>query len=188
MKALTILTTNSEKQMQAKAAFSSSGIDLDFVALETPEIQAYTCEEVAKASAIYAFEKLQRPLAVTDAGFFIQALHGFPGPFLKYVNTMLSPQDVLRIMDGRADREIDLMEAIVYIDERGEPKIFSSTIPGDLALAPRGDGRLFDQLFIPKGYSQTSAEIGINGMSQIYLDGFTHWRDLRSFLEEAKKE
>lgn len=43
MKSLTILTTNQEKQAQAKASFDSSGFEIEFIELETPEIQAYTC-------------------------------------------------------------------------------------------------------------------------------------------------
>jgi hypothetical protein len=35
-----------------------------------------------------------------------------------------------------------------------------------------------------RGYTQTAAEIGIEKMSKIYLEGFTHWRDLKGFLEK----
>lgn len=187
MSLLTILTTNQEKQAQARAVFADSHIELSFAELETPEIQAYTCEEVASASAAYAYQELRCPLAVTDAGFFIKALNGFPGPFLKFVNTMLSTQDMLRMMEGKTDREIRLVETIVYIDERRDPKTFSSTILGELAHEPRGEGRLFDQLFIPIGQHKTAAELGLKKMSQIYLDQFTHWKSLRKFLEEKRR-
>ncbi len=182
MKSLTILTTNPEKQAQARTIFNSSGIALEFVVLETPEIQAYTCEEVATASALFAYEHLQRPVAVTDAGYFIRALHGFPGPFLKYVNTMLTSDDLLRVMSAYPDRRIDLVEAVVYVDAQRVPRIFTSAIQGLLAMEVRGEGRLFDRLFIPDGYTQTISELGEEKMRQVYIEQFTHWHRLKEFL------
>ena len=182
MSILTILTTNPEKQRVAKAVFAQSNIAIEFVAFETPEIQAYTCEEVAIASAAFAYEKFLKPVAVTDAGYFIKALNGFPGPFLKYVNTMLSPEEIVRMMEGKSDRQIDLLETVVYMDDQRKPLVFTSTVRGTLALKPRGKGRLFDQLFVPDGYTQTAGELGMDKMSEIYVERFTHWRRLEEFL------
>lgn len=184
MKRLAILTTNPEKQAQARVIFEDSGIHLDFIEFETPEIQAFTCEEVAIDSARFAVEKLKRPLAVTDAGYFIPALNGFPGPFLKYVNSMLSVEDLLQLMKGKPDRSIDLLETIAYIDERQGPVTFTSRISGIIASEPRGTGRIFDQLFIPDGYSKTAAELGEECMHTVYIERFTHWRSLKDYLQK----
>ncbi len=186
MSTLTILTTNPEKQAQARVVFQKSGFEIEFVELETPELQAFTCEEVAIASAKFAFEKLRKPVVVTDAGYFIKSLNGFPGPFLKYINEMLKAEDILRAMADKSDRTIELIETIAYFDGHDGPITFTSTIPGTIARDTQGIGRVFDQLFIPDGEIQTSAELGKGGMHAIYVRKFTHWNRLKSWLQEQK--
>ncbi len=184
MKTLTVMTTNRDKKAAAARVFAESSINIDFIELETPEIQAYTCEEVASASVAFVYDKIQKPVAVTDAGYFIPALNGFPGPFLKYINTMLRPEDILRMMENKTDRRIDLLETIAYMDATHSAKTFTSVIRGTLAREIRGEGRLFDSLFIPEGFTQTAAELDEGTMSRIYVDRFTHWCALQQFLEQ----
>ena len=45
------------------------------------EIQDDNLENIAKASVIDAAEKCRLPIIVEDAGLFINALNGFPGPY-----------------------------------------------------------------------------------------------------------
>ena len=49
--------------------------------IDAVEIQDDSLENIAKSSAIDAVRKCRLPIIVEDAGLFIEALNGFPGPY-----------------------------------------------------------------------------------------------------------
>jgi len=82
---LVYVTGNDTKFEVALKTFSNTGIALLQKSLSTPEIQSKSVQEVAMYSARWASKELDKPVIVTDAGFYIEALNGFPGPFIKFV-------------------------------------------------------------------------------------------------------
>ena len=49
--------------------------------IEIPEIQEYDSAKIAAFSAEYTANLTQKPVLVTDVGYFITALKGFPRVF-----------------------------------------------------------------------------------------------------------
>nr|MBP9749011.1 hypothetical protein [Patescibacteria group bacterium] len=92
---LSIVTTNPHKARAAKKALTAANISFRLVSMETPEIQAEDSKAVAEYSARFAADLLQTPVIITDAAWHISGLNGFPGPFLRYMNTWLTAADVL---------------------------------------------------------------------------------------------
>ena len=86
MKELIFVTGNPLKFKLAESIFARSGIKIIQLKANIPEIQAETTEEVAKFSAKYAADMLNKPVLVNDSGFFINALKGFPGIYTKDIN------------------------------------------------------------------------------------------------------
>lgn len=100
MKTITFVTGNPYKFEVAKKVIEKRGLILEKEKLETPEIQETDVVKIASYSAKWACEKLGKPAALTDVGWYIEALNGFPGPFIKYINQWLTSDDLLKLMSG----------------------------------------------------------------------------------------
>ena len=78
-------TSNINKFNEARSILSPYGISIGLLRMKGDEIQSDTLEEIAKSSVIYAYNRTHLPIFVEDAGLFIEALNGFPGPYAAYV-------------------------------------------------------------------------------------------------------
>ena len=180
------VTTNKLKFQVAQTFFARTGLESKFnlkqYAMETPEIQAETVEAVALNSARWVAKELQEPVVSADAGLFIQALGGFPGPYMKYVNKTLTAKDLLSLMKGKADRRVDFIDALGYVDlSRGIEKVFKSVTPGIIAKEePDVEGQPIDQLFIPEGYELTLAEMSEEQRRRVW--NTDRWQELSDYL------
>lgn len=121
---LHFVTGNSGKFHQLEAMVSPLGISLKQMDLNIIEPQADSVAEIARNKAEQAFKMLQKPLVVEDSGLYINALHGLPGPYIKYMNTNLSLEQVLDIMSGKEDRSCYWVSTLAYADENGNITTF----------------------------------------------------------------
>jgi len=125
METLHYITGNQSKFNNAQAFFTPRGITLVQKKLDIYEIQELDTIAIAKSKARQAWEQLKKPLFINDACWIIPALNGFPGPYMKYINTWFTPQDFINLMKDKTNRTIILRDTIIYIDERGS-EIFTN--------------------------------------------------------------
>lgn len=111
------------------------GVELEQVAVDVDEIQGENPELIVTAKAKAIFEKLQKPVIVSDDTWAISALNGFPGAYMKSMNHWFGPEEFIRLMDGKADRLVVLHQYLAYIDEHGIT-LFSAEIPGRVLEKP----------------------------------------------------
>ncbi|MEL6527009.1 MAG: non-canonical purine NTP pyrophosphatase [Chloroflexota bacterium] len=123
------VTSNDFKFSGAVKRVKNYGIELTQARLALEEIQSYSIEEIATKKAIFAFDQLKKPLLVSDIGWNILALGGFPGAFMSYIDSWLSTENFLKLMEGLEDRRIILTQVIVYKDKH-QSKVFEHTIQG----------------------------------------------------------
>jgi XTP/dITP diphosphohydrolase len=206
---LLYITRNLMKYRMASLAFEGSRFILERLEMDVPEIQSEQVEEVASTSAAWAYRKLGRPVVVTDAGFSVTALRGFPGPFIHYVNQWFTVEDYLRLMHGLDDRSVVIQDCLAFarppadvpdaskgierpgqFDRAPEPVVFCSRYPGTLALVPSDpsaglEATPMDRLFIPTGYDRTISQIDPAGLAAHWgRDGV--WRKLRAYLDHNR--
>lgn len=138
--------------------------------MSVPEIQADTALEVATYKARFAYEKLGKPLIVQDSAFHINALSGFPGPYIKYINETIGVEGLLALMQHIEDRSVYFEQALVYIDLNGDAHPFTSTAEvGTLAQeAYRGESHEHFwsdlwRIYIPQSSTKTLAELFVQG-------------------------
>ena len=179
---LVYVTGNAFKLAVAERALAGSGIVLVQSDLDAPEIQSDRVEDVAIYAGEWACSRLGEPVVVTDGGFCIEALNGFPGPFVKFINQWLTAQDLLDLVRGKDDRRTVARDCLAYCHPGEKPVAFSGSYPGVLAAVPgRGDGRPMERVFIPTGYtvpvSEWSAEEQLAYWSRADV-----WVQLRRFL------
>jgi XTP/dITP diphosphohydrolase len=172
-----MVTSNAGKAAEV-AAFFSGSLEVSHVDLEVPEHRSNDIAEIAREKARYAYGRLNIPLIVDDTGFFIDALHGFPGPYAAYVLNSVGNVGILKLMEGILDRNARFTTGIAYADER-VIEVFTGTLEGVIALYPRGkNGFGYDPIF--EMGTKTLAEHSMEEKSRIShrsraLSAFRDW-------------
>ena len=184
---LIYVTSNELKFKVAMRSLQNSGISLERKSLNTPEIQSSRVEEIAEWSAMWASQHLNRPVVVMDAGYYIEALNGFPGPFIKFVNEWFSADDYLSLLQGKSNRRVIIRDCLAYCHPNEKPKVFCQVHQGELATRPgRRNGTSIDQIFIPEGHSKPISEIHPDEMLT-YWSNAAIWQELRIYLENIPR-
>lgn len=139
MKKVLYITGNQKKLENAAAFLADYDIAPESQKVDSQEIQSEDAVAIAIQKARDAYEQLKQPLFVNDASWHIKALNGFPGPYMRNMVEWLTTEDLLKLMEGKADRSIVLRDTIVYKDGETE-KVFTNDVHGVLLEAPVGDG------------------------------------------------
>jgi len=177
-----LASRNVHKYMEAKRIFSAHGLSLALLRVKAPEIQSESLEEIAKFRALHVAREWRLPVISEDAGLFVDALRGFPGPYSSYVYKTIGCKGLLKLMEGVEDRSAQFRSAIAYSDGgSGEPLCFVGAVRGRISTEERGTrGFGFDPIFIPdEGDGRTFAE-----MSTEEKNAYSHRaRAVKSFIK-----
>ena len=179
-------TGNINKFNEARNILGQLGIAVGMLRLKGDEIQSDSLKDIAQTSAIYAYKRCRLPIFVEDAGLFIDALEGFPGPYAAYVYKTIHNSGILKLMESDDDRKAKFQSVIAYCDDQTqcEPKCFDGESKGEITLAERKEqgksGFGFDPIFQPTGSKKTFAEMTItekNGYSHraMAILNFAEW-------------
>ena len=167
MKRVYLVTGNRHKVEEFEAILAPLGIEVTPIRLEKLEVQADDVTVIAR----YAAERLpviDAPVAVEDAGLFIKALRGFPGPYSNYVYRTLGLEGVLKLMSDVDDRHAYFLSAIGVKDTEGRVHVFTGRVDGSIARSPRGSGGFgFDPIFVPEGGEKTFAEASMEEKNSV---------------------
>jgi XTP/dITP diphosphohydrolase len=151
-------TSNKHKIKEATVILAQYGIELEHYPLKRIEIQANDLEDIASFSLREV--PLDIPIAIEDAGLFIDTYGGFPGPYSSYVLDRLGNPGILKLMNGIMERSAHYLSAIAYRDETGVYN-FKGVVEGQIAKSERGtNGFGYDPIFIPtEGDGRTFGEM-----------------------------
>ena len=131
-------TGNINKFNEARSILSPYGISVGMLRMKGDEIQSDNLKEIAKTSAINAFKRTKLPIFVEDAGLFIDALSGFPGPYAAYVYKTIHNSGILKLMENASDRQAKFQSVIAYCDQTlCEPECFEGESKGEITLTER---------------------------------------------------
>ena len=157
------VTGNAHKFNEARKVLAEYNIATAMLNLEAIEIQDDSLENIAKASATDATKKSNLPVFVEDAGLFIKALNGFPGPYSSYVFRTVGVKGILKLMQNEKKRDAYFLSVVAFSNpqEQLEPKFFTGMVEGKIAYEERGkQGFGFDPIFQPfGGNGKTFAEM-----------------------------
>ncbi len=154
-----LATGNNHKVREARAVLSDYGIKLMHLDIDRVEIQSNDPGEIA----VYSLSQLPddfRPVAVEDAGLFIDHYGGFPGPYSSYVLEKLDNPGILKLMEQIEERGASY-HSYVGIKLKGEIHVFQGTVKGKISERIRGTkGFGYDPIFIPdEGDGRTFGEM-----------------------------
>ncbi|MCU4975505.1 XTP/dITP diphosphatase [Halobacteria archaeon AArc-m2/3/4] len=180
--AIQFVTGNEGKVREAEEYLE--GIEpVEQVSFDYTEIQSDSLAEIAARGAREAFVELgeEEPVLVDDAGLFVDALGGFPGPYSAYVEDTVGVERLWRLAKGEENRRARFETVLAYADETGT-ETFEGTVAGTL-VAPRGEGGFgYDPIFEYDG--TTMAEMSTEQKNSIShrgraLAAFAEWFDDR---------
>ena len=172
-KVIFFATNNFHKFNEARRILAQHKIAVGMLRVKALEIQSDSLNDIAESSAVDAFGRCHLPLIVEDAGLFVDALKGFPGPYAAYVYQTVGNAGLLKLLEGIEDRKATFRSAIVYYDGIGVPVCFDGEAAGEITCEERvGHGKSgfgFDPIFQPDGSTKTFAEMGLEEKN-----GFSH--------------
>lgn len=146
------VTGSLHKFSEARHVLAEYKVATALLNIKALEIQDDNIENIAKASAIDAVEKCGLPVFVEDAGLFIDALGGFPGPYSSYIYRTIGPQGILKLMDKVEKRDAYFHSVVVFSSSEKPPKCFHGRVKGKISREERGNlGFGFDPVFEPLG-------------------------------------
>jgi XTP/dITP diphosphohydrolase len=187
-KTIFFATGNINKFNEARSILSPYGFAVALLRVKDYEIQSDNLKEIAQTSAVNAYKQTNLPIFVEDAGLFVDALGGFPGPYAAYVYKTIRNSGILRLMEDVKDRRAKFQSVIAYCDKNlCEPQCFEGESNGEITLTERrlkGKAAFgFDPIFQPDGSSASFAEMTIEEKNM-----FSHRaKAIRKFADWYKK-
>ncbi len=148
------------------------------VELHLDEIQSMDQSEIVKRKSEDAHQIVQKPLLTDDGGLYIYEWKGFPGPFVKYIESSGGPQLMLDMARSLTDRRAYFICAMAYHDGK-DVHVAEGRLEGRLTTQLQGEGWGFNPIFIPEEYDQT--------MAQLYTAGIPFVSHRHKALDQLKK-
>ncbi len=183
---LYFVTNNKHKYEEASRVLSKYGIKLELLpSVKKIEIQDDDLSKIVLYAAKTAYAYVRKPLVVEDAGLFIKALKGFPGPYSSYVYKTIGIKGVLKLLENTPDRQAYFKSVVAcvcppYIE------VFEGVVEGWIAREPRGSkGFGFDPIFVPQGSDKTFAEMDMDEKNK-YSHRGKAFESLAEFLKKLK--
>ena len=168
-----LATGNFHKFDEARRTLAEYNIAAGMLRVKNVEIQSDSLTEIAKTSVVDAFNRCHLPVIVEDAGLFVDALKGFPGPYAAYAYKTISNLGLLKLMENIKDRKATFRSVIAFYEGRSTPVCFEGEATGRIASdeiwGNLKTGFGFDPIFQPKGSKKTFAEMTIKEKN-----GFSH--------------
>lgn len=154
--------------------------------LDLIEVQSDNIAHIASEKAKQAYEIIKKPLFVNDAGWYITALSGFPGPYMKYMNDWLKAKDILDMMRRHTNREVIFREVVCYIDEHGVRPFAGEAKGVVLANDTAPDEIPSRSIFSLSSTNKSIAECSQEGVASV--NGGQIWDDFAEWLSSSRLE
>lgn len=180
---LYFVTSNQQKIKRIQSTLEQFGIPTEVKGLELQEIQSDSIEEIAIHKAHDAFNKIKSPLFVVDDGWFITALKGFPGAYMKKVNATLTSDDLLRLMGEYENRDFTFKQVLTFIDEK-ESKTFSFEAKGKVLNEVKGNGIASNNVLSFKDGLSLSE---MRSQNIRMIDDIPFWEEFAAWLKANNK-
>jgi non-canonical purine NTP pyrophosphatase (RdgB/HAM1 family) len=151
------ITGNKYKFKIAKRYADELGFNLVQKQIDIKEIQSESIVEIARYKAKEAFKIFKKPLVVSDSGWKIPVLNGFPGPYMHYINNWFKPEDFLSLIKNKKNKSVILEHVICAISSKGT-RIFKKDFKGKFIENPKGKGLSSDRIISLRKDGKTIAE------------------------------
>jgi XTP/dITP diphosphohydrolase len=164
---LRFVTTNEGKVREARDYLGDGAVTQ--LAFDYTEIQADDLGAVAAAGARAAYRHAGEPVIVDDAGLFIDAFDGFPGPYSAYVEDTVGVERVWRLTEAEGDRSAAFRGVVAYCD--GE-SFAASPAPVDHGTVASDERRGQDLADTERATATTDGQVDDRGVPVKLFEGY----------------
>ncbi len=171
---IVIATRNAHKLEELDRILKAAGIDVELLSVDkfpgAPEVDetedSFEGNALLKARALAQFTGL--PAIADDSGLCVDALNGSPGILsarwsgatenVDATNLALVLEQTVDVPDDK--RGAQFVCAAAYVLPDGTEHVVRGTVEGRLLRSPQGtNGFGYDPIFVPAGFSKTTAEM-----------------------------
>ena len=171
---IVIATRNAHKLEELDRILRAAGIDVELLSVDkfpgAPEVDetedSFEGNALLKARALAQFTGL--PAIADDSGLCVDALNGSPGILsarwsgatenVDATNLALVLEQTVDVPDDK--RGAQFICAAAYVLPDGTEHVVRGTVEGRLLRSPQGtNGFGYDPIFVPAGFSKTTAEM-----------------------------
>lgn len=191
---LLFVTGNASKVALANERLRQYGIAVRQLKAKFVESRSLSVEEIAIEKAKQVMDSTTSPFIIEDSSFCIDALHGFPGTYVKMAFDTLGEARITKLLNPKESRKILIRSVLIYCDPiKGSMQKFMGHYEGILAQKPNGQmkrGWKTERIFIPKGWNKTLAQM-TNNEWQIFLDEFRkgdHFEQFGLWIRKNNKQ
>ena len=147
MKEINFITQNRGKVAELQAKARQFELTINHINASYPELQADALENVVRYGLAYCQKKFPAPFIIEDSGLFVNALHGFPGPFSSYVYRTIGNSGLVKLVGEGVSARFESFIGSYHNDF----KLFRGQVVGRI-VASRGRGGFgFDPIFEHEG-------------------------------------
>lgn len=127
--------------------------------IDLPELQGEP-EFIVLEKCKLAVKEVKGPVIVEDTSLCYNALHGLPGPYVKWFLDKLGHYGLNQLLAGYEDKSAYALCVIAYCKGEGyEPVIVIGKTNGRIVSARGSNNFGWDPIFEPDGFDQTYAEM-----------------------------
>ncbi len=166
-----LLTGNPEKVKSARKAFEGTGIELEQLDKDYPEIQASSSLEVARHTVEQALEDYDRPVIREDHSVYLDAIPGFPGPYMSYFDSEISAETLLDILEDKPRTGYFEIVAVLGLPD-GDIEEYKFRVPIEISEEIRGVGRNWDRVMKLEDGEKTFAESDVESRIEIWNQNY----------------
>lgn len=171
------ISKNVGKLRAMQHAFEGSSVDIEQLEGDFPEIQAETSLEVARYTALAASKQVGAPVLREDGSVYLQGLGGLPGPFMAYIEKMVTPETLVSLLEGR-DRSgyFEVATVLAYPDGATIERVYR--VHFTIAPEPRGELQTgWNRVIILEGEERTMAEYPETERTHIWARNYASIRE-----------
>lgn len=182
MKEIFVATGNPNKIKEIEEILQ---IPLGGKIIEIDEVQSMDLAYVSRKKTEEAFRLVRKPIVTDDVAVYIDAWNNFPGPFVKFVYTVMGIPKLLELFKDEKNRRVTV-ECAVGLHDGESVHVFTGKVSGNLAYEQRGsNGWGFDPIIIPDGQTRTFAQMSNEEKNKISHRGLA-FAQLKEFLDSQK--
>jgi non-canonical purine NTP pyrophosphatase (RdgB/HAM1 family) len=164
-----LFITNSPGKVEEAQAILGNQFKIKLHKFDLDEIQTINGKDVIRKKAREAYNLIKKPVIVEDTSLYFDAWNGLPGALVRWFLDSVGCKGICSMMSEEKDRKAYAESAIAYFNGR-KVKVVAAKLEGKIPQKPAGDkGFGWDPIFIPKGYSQTFAQMGQEEKNKISM-------------------
>ncbi|GIY05619.1 inosine triphosphate pyrophosphatase [Caerostris darwini] len=158
---------NPGKISEAESIMKENNIKVKYMKLDLPEYQGEP-DFISEAKCKCAASIINGPVITEDTSLAFDALHGLPGPYIKWFLDKLGPDGLHTLLSGFEDKSASAICTLAFCKgPEQDVQLFHGITKGKI-ISPRGNkGFGWDSCFLPEDKDKTYAELSFEEKNTI---------------------